>query len=154
VLKKNDCLKTPPWVTDSLGVIDLDPCAGHDTRIAKTNWAIERQEDGLVRDWHGFVFCNPPFSQKEAWAERMADHGNGILLLPERGPSPWFGPLAIRACHYWVMGKKINFIGGPSSNNLGSALFLFGAEAVARVSASGLPGHLVRVMAFRGRGVG
>lgn len=151
-MKKNDCLKTPHWVFSQLGEIDLDPCAGVDTRIAKTNWARERGEDGLTRDWFGFVYCNPPFSQKELWAKKMVRHGNGILILPERGSAPWFGPLAATAGAYWVMGQKINFDGGPSSNNLGSVLFLFGLEAVSRITKSGLPGHLVSVQRFVARG--
>lgn len=150
-MKKNDKLKTPPWVYEALGSIELDPCAGHDTQIAETNWAIERGEDGLRRDWHGFVYCNPPFSQKERWIEKMIKHGNGILILPERGSAPWFGPLADRAQRYWVMGQKINFVGGPSSNNLGSALFLFGDEAVNRIWFSGLPGHMATVTGYRPR---
>lgn len=150
-MKKNDILMTPDWVWTKLGNIDLDPCAGLYTKIATTNWAIERNEDGLLLDWFGFVYCNPPFSQKEIWAEKMIKHGNGILILPERGSAPWFGPLAIAAGSYFVMGKKIDFIGGPSSNNVGSVLFPFGEEAKERLVKSNLPGHLVEVKLFRGR---
>lgn len=150
-LKPNDCLETPSWVYRSLGEFDLDPCAGPHTSIAKVNWSITRGEDGLSRDWFGFVYCNPPFSQKERWARRMVEHDNGILLLPERGSAPWFGPLAQCAGRYWVMGKKINFVGGPSSNNLGSVLFPFGELACSRLLASGLPGHMARVTHHRGR---
>lgn len=150
-MKKNDILQTPPWVIQELGSIDLDPCAGVNTYIGRTNWAIERDENGLDRDWFGFVYCNPPFSQKEVWAVKMIKHGNGILVLPERGSAPWFGPLAANAGKYWVMGKKINFAGGTSSNNLGSCLFLFGYEAAERAKNWGLPGHLVEVLSFRSR---
>ena len=150
-LKPNDNLQTPEWVWCALGEIDLDPCAGLDTRIGRENYAIERGEDGLLLRWRGFVYCNPPYSQKEVWAQCMIAHGRGILILPERGSAPWFGPLANDAGSYWVMGKKINFIGGPSSNNLGSVLFLFGKEARARILASGLPGHLVDVLGYRPR---
>jgi hypothetical protein len=150
-MKKNDTLKTPEWVYSELGTIDLDPCAGNDTNIATTNWALERGEDGLTQDWFGFVYCNPPFSQKETWAEKMIAHGNGILLLPERGSAPWFTPIASASKYYWVMGKKINFDGGSSSNNLGSILFPFGEEAVERILTSNLPGHLSQVTHFRSR---
>lgn len=144
-LKKNDRLKTPRYVTDSLGPFDLDPCAGIDTYIATINHSIERGEDGLQSKWNGFVWCNPPFSQKEIWAKKMVEHKNGILILPERGSAPWFGPLAEKSGSYFVMGKKINFEGGSSSNNLGSVLFPFGNEAVTRILKSGLPGHFVTV---------
>ena len=147
-MKKNDCLRTPEWVYRKLGHIDLDPCAGSDTQIGAVNWSIDRGENGLCRDWFGFVYCNPPFSQKEKWAEKMISYGYGLLILPERGSAPWFGPVAKAAGYYWVMGQKINFVGGPSSNNLGSVIFCFGEEAVLRVAQSGLPGHLVQVRGF------
>lgn len=152
-LKKNDCLQTPSWIYAHLGRVDLDPCAGLNTSIGAENFSIERGQNGLKLNWFGFVYCNPPFSQKQQWIERMIDHGNGILILPERGSAPWFGPLAKAAGYYWVMGKKINFIGGPSSNNLGSVLFLFGDEAKQRVINSPLPGHLVKVEKYRPRSI-
>ena len=150
-LKKNDCLQTPEWVYKELGDIDLDPCAGPDTKIGTVNYRLEDSQDGLTLPWNGFVFCNPPFSQKELWIEKMKSHNNGILLLPERGSAPWFGPLAKFTSSYFVLGKKINFIGGSSSNNLGSCLFMFGVEAGVRVSHSGLPGHFVDVIYFNPR---
>jgi len=143
---KNDTLQTPPWVYTQLGPIYLDPCAG-DQNFADVNY----RENGLELPWMNFVFCNPPFSQKELWIKKMIEHGNGILLLPERGSAPWFGPLAQACTAYFVMGKKINFIGGSSSNNVGTALFLFGDDAVNRIRKSNLPGHLCRVEYFRSR---
>lgn len=150
-MKKNDILKTPPYITDALGFFDLDPCSGEKTRIGNFNWWDGRGEDGLENEWFGFVWCNPPFSQKEIWIEKMITHNNGILILPERGSAPWFGPLAAKVRTYFVMGKKINFEGGSSSNNLGSVLFPFGAEAINRIEDSRLPGHLVDVRWFKPR---
>lgn len=148
---KNDNLQTPIWVSKSLGAIDLDPCAGISTTIGIHNYRIDAGENGLELPWHGFVFCNPPFSQKQLWIDKMISYGLGILLLPERGSAPWFGPLAQNAGNYFVMGKKINFIGGSSSNNIGSCLFLFGSEAKKRILASKLPGHLVSVINYTER---
>lgn len=150
-MKKNDALQTPPWVYEPLGPFDLDPCSGLNTKIAKVNWAIETGMDGLKNEWFGTVWCNPPFSQKELWADKMIRHGNGFLILPERGSAPWFGPLAEKCGRYFVMGKKINFIGGPSSNNLGSVIFPFGQPAIGRLFESGLPGHFVEVLKFTKR---
>lgn len=150
-LKKNDCLQTPVWVYQEFGIIDLDPCAGAGTKIGVTNYSIDNGQDGLQLIWDGFVYCNPPFSQKKIWIKRMIEHNNGILILPERGSAPWFGPLAETVSAYWVMGKKINFIGGSSSSNVGSVLFLFGDDAKERVLKSKLPGHYVEVIKYRAR---
>jgi len=148
---KNDCLRTPYEIYSTLGEIDLDPCAGESTNIGTRNYALERGEDGLTLEWEGFVYCNPPFSQKELWINKMTRHNNGILLLPERGSAPWFGPLALSATRHFTMGKRINFDGGSSSNNVGSVFFLFGYEAVMRLMSSGLPGHLNNTEFFNPR---
>jgi hypothetical protein len=145
-MKDNDKLRTPKYITDALGPFDLDPCAGEFTEIGKVNWWDGRGENGLEEEWNGFVWCNPPFSQKEIWAEKMIQHDNGILILPERGSAPWFSKIAERSDCYFVMGKKINFEGGSSSNNVGSVLFPFGYEAIRRIRRSNLPGHFVNVV--------
>ena len=151
-MKKNDTLQTPEYLFTALGPFDLDPCAGEHTNIGKKNLWPGRGEDGLTTEWGGaFVWCNPPFSQKEIWIEKMLSHGNGIMILPERGSAPWFGPLAIKLGTYFVMGKKVDFIGGPSSNNLGSVLFPFGELALKRIKESNLPGHLVKVEFYKPR---
>jgi len=150
-MKQNDLLQTPEYIWGSLGPFDLDPCAGENTSIAKTNIWDGRGECGLRTAWAGIAFVNPPFSQKDAWIQKIVNHRHGILLLPERGSAPWFGPLADAAGTYFVMGKKVNFIGGPSSNNVGTCLFPFGRESVNRIRRSGLPGHLVHVESFTKR---
>ena len=147
----NDLLQTPLWVYKPLGHIDLDPCAGKNTDIAKVNYRLEDNRNGLEEEWHGFVFCNPPFSQKLLWIEKMISHKNGILLLPERGSTPWHGPCAQKAGYHFTMGKKINFIGGSSSNPTGSTLFLFGDLALSKVLDSELTGTLNKVIKYKDR---
>lgn len=82
----------------------------------------------------------------------MISHNNGVLLLPERGSAPWFGQLAHITGYYWVMGKKINFVGGTANgNNIGSVLFPFGTVARNRILQSKLPGHFVKVVKYNTR---
>ena len=148
-----DTLQTPEWVLNEIGPFDLDPCAGENTTHGKVNWWIGRGENGLEREWRGHWFCNPPFSEKDVWIAKCIEYSpqQGILLLPERGSAPWFGPLAIEATALFVMGKKINFIGGPSSNNLGTVLFLFGEEMLDRLNSCHLPGTLLFPHRYRNR---
>ena len=150
-MRKNDHLQTPAYIYESLGPFDLDPCAGINTNIASVNLCIDRGENGLLINWEGFAFVNPPFSEKLKWIEKAKEHGNCILILPERAWAPWFGPVAEHCGKYFIMGKKINFVGGPSSNNLGSVLFPFGHTAFSRIVNSGLPGLLVTVNYFKPR---
>jgi hypothetical protein len=74
---------TPRWLFDALGVVfDLDACAPvdrtHASVPARQWYTID--DDGLAQDWRGFVWCNPPYSDPTPWAERMIDHGDGLLL--------------------------------------------------------------------------
>lgn len=147
----NDNLQTPKYIIDALGYFDMDPCAGHNTSIGRVNLCDTLGDDGLLEKWEGVVYVNPPFSQKEKWIAKMIEHRKGILLLPERGSAPWFGPLAQSCGRYFVMGRKINFIGGSSSNNVGSVLFPFGDIALEKIYCSRLPGHMVTVEFFNER---
>lgn len=150
-MEKLDTLETPQEIYQALGPFDLDPCAGASTNIASVNYRVQNNQDGLLLPWSGFVWCNPPFSQKELWASKMKEHGNGIMVLPERGSAPWCGPLALYCKYHFVMGKKINFIGGPSSNNAGSILFPFGQLAMERIKESGLPGYFNKTLWYKPR---
>ena len=52
-----------------------------------------KDDDGLVQPWHGFVWCNPPFSNATPWADRFMSHGCGI----------WLGPVANSGWHDRMM---------------------------------------------------
>ena len=70
--KTNDWI-TPTYIMKQLGKFDFDPCP-----YPKPEW------DGLSLEWSGRIWCNPPFSrsQRELWMQKMAEHGNGIMLIP------------------------------------------------------------------------
>lgn len=82
---------TPPEIMAKLGAFDLDPCAP-----VKRPWDTARrhftvEDDGLSKDWFGRVWMNPPFGREAAiWLRRMADHGNGIALIPARTETAMF----------------------------------------------------------------
>lgn len=88
---KNDEWLTPPEILAVLGAFDLDPCAPI-TRpwpTASEHYTVE--DDGLSKEWHGRVWCNPPFGREAVkWLRRMRDHGNGIALIPARTETAMF----------------------------------------------------------------
>lgn len=48
-------------------------------------------QDGLRLPWVGRVWLNPPFGSVAAkWLARLADHGNGIALIPARTETKMF----------------------------------------------------------------
>jgi hypothetical protein len=89
-----DAWFTPPWVFDSMAprvTFDLDVCAprnaAHRT-VPAVNYFTE-DDDGLAQPWEGLVWCNPPYSQPETWADRMIGHGNGVLLVHMPNNAKW-----------------------------------------------------------------
>lgn len=79
-----DVWLTPKWLIDACGEFDLDPCAAPYPRpwnSAQRHYDITRGEDGLALTWAGRVWLNPPFSEADAWVDRLIKHRAGILLL-------------------------------------------------------------------------
>ncbi|RQS85139.1 DNA N-6-adenine-methyltransferase [Burkholderia seminalis] len=88
---KNDEWLTPPAWLAVLGAFDLDPCApiNRPWDTARDHFTIA--DNGLMREWRGRVWCNPPFGREAAkWLKRMADHNNGIALIPARTETVMF----------------------------------------------------------------
>jgi hypothetical protein len=82
---------TPKPIIDALGPFDLDPCASvvRPWEIATTHYTIE--DNGLLKPWNGFVWCNPPYGQEtKKWFRRMLQHGNGIALTFARVETKMF----------------------------------------------------------------
>lgn len=86
---KNDEWLTPPEILAPLGRFDLDPCAPFERP-----WDTATKhyfESGLEGPWEGRVWCNPPFGREAAvWLRKMAQHGNGIALIPARTETAMF----------------------------------------------------------------
>ncbi len=83
---------TPPEILNALGPFDLDPCApvNRPWDMARHHFTIN--DDGLSARWFGRVWLNPPFNRYEApkWLKRMAEHRNGIALIPARTETRMF----------------------------------------------------------------
>lgn len=88
---KNDEWLTPPDIVQSLGSFDLDPCSPINRPWATAARHLTIEDNGLAHEWHGRVWCNPPFGREAVkWLRRMAAHGNGIALIPARTETAMF----------------------------------------------------------------
>ena len=78
----NDSIYTPAEVFQRLNLtFDLDVCApegGLSWIPAKHHFSLK--DDGLIQDWFGLVWCNPPYSKPLPWVEKFIDHKNGVML--------------------------------------------------------------------------
>jgi len=121
---KNDEWLTPPEILAKLGEFDLDPCSpiNRPWPTARKHYTV--QDNGLNQLWQGRVWCNPPFGKfAVSWLKRMAEHGNGIALIPARTETAMFyetvwgkadGVLFIkgRPHFHFVDGKRADFNSG------------------------------------------
>ena len=88
---KNDEWLTPPDIVQSLGEFDLDPCSPINRPWPTAARHLTIEDNGLAHEWHGRVWCNPPFGREAVkWLRRMAEHGNGIALIPARTETAMF----------------------------------------------------------------
>ena len=142
---------TPPNIFEALGKFDLDPCAPHPKvrpwLTAKAHY--HKEMNGLVQDWSGRVWCNPPYGRETwKWLERLAEHGDGIALI--------FARTETRGFHSEIWGKadavfffkgrlKFYKISGEQGDtaNAPSCLVAYGKENVDSLKRSGLAGKLI-----------
>lgn len=145
---------TPAWVFDHLGLLfDLDPCSpveGGD--FVPTRHRYTRLDDGLAQPWRGLVWCNPPFSNATAFADKFITHGRGLFLGPVAN-SRWATDM-LNASDLTYLCRDFAFVHPTHSGRRSSMPLMFCAmlqtatEALERFVAAGvLDGCLMRRVA-------
>lgn len=108
---KTDLWETPQDLFDELNDefgFDIDVCATKEN--AKCSRYFTKEQDGLLQDWDGVVWCNPPYGKEIGkWVEKAyksyKDGSTVVMLLPARTDTKWF--------HNYIYGKaEIRFIRG------------------------------------------
>ncbi len=139
---------TPPEILDKLyrvvgSPFSLDPCSPTaDRRRAPVKARIHytMEDDGLLQEWHGSVFCNPPYGRQiSVWtAKCRASVESGaadlvIALLPARSDTSWWHrDVAGRADVYLLKGRLSFGVGGQAAP-FASALSVWGADSGVRI---------------------
>ncbi|WP_343618790.1 DNA N-6-adenine-methyltransferase [Ralstonia sp.] len=142
---KNDEWLTPPEILGRLGRFDLDPCSPVSRPWATAAEHFTIQDDGLSRTWIGRVWLNPPFGREAVkWLRRMAQHANGIALVPARTETRMFFECV------WGVADAVLFLSGrphfhrvdgtraPFNSGAPIALIAYGADNANVLRASGL----------------
>jgi len=109
---KSDEWYTPKYIFEALGSeFDLDPA-----NAAPNGWHVPAKrlfsERGLEQAWSGHVWLNPPFGGRNSltgWLLKFFDHGDGIVLVPDRTSAPWFQRAAKRANAILFLSPKVKF---------------------------------------------
>jgi hypothetical protein len=104
----------------------------------------------LERPWFGRVFVNPPFDRYQVgkWVLKLAQHGNGILLIHARTEAGWFEPIWQYASAILFLSDRLHFHYPdgkrcPANSGAPACLVAFGADNVEALRKSGLAGILV-----------
>ena len=154
--KNHDEWLTPPYIIESLGKFDLDPCAPIDSTrpwdTALRHYTLE-DDGGLNKAWHGRVWCNPPYGRQTFdWLDKLADHGNGIALIFSRTETIGFHRSVWNKADsvFFFKGRlKFHRIDGTKADtaNAPSCLIAYGHDntlSIKRAMSSGkITGHLV-----------
>lgn len=102
-------------------------------------------DDGLSRPWHGFVWCNPPYSNVKAWAGRMIDHGHGLLLAPLSTNTQWTSDVLAVATTVTPL-PQIKFISPDhTERHVSFGIMLYALGELAATAAERLPDTFRRV---------
>ena len=121
------CNKSDDWSTpegmksalyDEFG-LDFDPCELHGT-------------DGLLRDWNGRAFVNPPYSDVRSWLDkalieiRSGRCGVAVFLIPSRTGTRWFHEVVLPFASEirWLRGR-LKFGGAKTSAPFDSFVAVF-----------------------------
>lgn len=147
---------TPPEIIAALGgpeSFDLDPCAAPLPRPWPTARVMNTRADadGLMLEWRGRVWLNPPYSSAEIkrWLARMAGHDRGTALIFARTETEAFRR------HVWDRASGLLFLHGrlhfhhpdgrraPANSGAPSVLCAYGRDDLDRLAASGLDGQIV-----------
>ena len=98
---------TPKYIIDTLGPFDLDPCYSEPRPWDTAAKYYGESDDGLSKEWHGFVWCNPPYGEHtEKWLEKCADYKNVLALIFARTETKMFRR------YIWEQAKGLFFFMG------------------------------------------
>lgn len=141
---------TPPEIIKAFGPFDLDPCAPVNRPWSMATNHFTAEDNGLIKPWEGFVFCNPPYGSKtEDWLKRCVEHNNCLVLIFARTETQafqkWVWPRAKslffikgRLSFHHVDGKRGGASGAPS------VLVAYGEHADHRLIGNGrIAGHYI-----------
>ena len=147
---------TPPHIIERtipvMGAIDLDPCSNsHQCPNVPATLHYTQEDDGLVQDWHGRVYMNPPYGRviglwidklvKEYQARRVTQ---AIALLPARTDTRWMARL--RSFPRCFLRGRLKFSGCENSAPFPSVVMALGCDLEAFVVAFGDIGDVCRLV--------
>lgn len=145
---------TPPEIFEALGLtFDLDPCSpGEGKDFVPARKRYTKQDNGLLQNWEGLVFMNPPYGMETAkWMDKLANYGNGIALVFSRTDVKWFQSNISKMSGVCFISSRTKFYQGSKdvrggTPGAGSMLCCFGDVAAEAAKNSNLGAFLVPII--------
>ena len=85
--------------------------------------------NGLLREWNGPCFVNPPYSDIEPWMEKaMLESQQGktvVLLVPSRTCTKWWHNFAMRASEIRFIRGRLKFGNAKTNAPFPSCVVIF-----------------------------
>ncbi len=149
---KNDEWLTPPDLLKKLCKFDLDPCSPikRPWNTANNHYTVE--DNGLIQEWYGKVWCNPPYGlEASKWLDKLSKHNNGIALIFARTETKMFFD------YVWNNADALLFIegrlyfhhvdGNRAKMNAGapSVLVAYGKSNAEILKRSGIKGKFIKL---------
>ena len=109
----------------------LDPCADDNRSLKEGMMNITHRSNGLMSDWFGNVFVNPPYSGKniELWVRKADIESINcniiVMLIPTtKTGTKWFKELILdKGVEIRFLTGRINFIPLAGQNNNSNPLY-------------------------------
>ncbi|QWT22102.1 phage N-6-adenine-methyltransferase [Bacillus sp. NP157] len=146
---------TPRWLVDALDLptnADVDPCAPPVRYWKTARRHFNKQQDGFNRPWSpdDFYWVNPPYGAECAkWMEKLASHGNGLLLIFARTDTKAFHDTVFshpNTSAVFFFRGRLKFANGEGEEvgtaGAPSALIAYGAKALSVVRRAVREGHM------------
>lgn len=149
--ESSDEWHTPKYIMAGLGTFDLDPCApSREFYTAKECYT--KEDDGLVKPWHGRVWLNPPYSRKliAPFIKKMAEYGNGVALIFNRMDiALWHDVIFPTANAMLILKGRLKFYRPDGtcvdSAGCGSVLVAWGEDNAMALQNCGLEGKFIKL---------
>jgi phage N-6-adenine-methyltransferase len=129
---------TPPKyvlpLAKTIDGFDLDPASGAEPKPYAEN-RFTKEDNGLMKEWFGHVWLNPPYGRKEnpKWAEKAhkeAFNAESITaLVPASTSTNWWQDRYGKADVFCFVNGRIEFIGaGDNGASFANVICVFNAE--------------------------
>ena len=144
---------TPKWIIEALNCqFDLDPCTSYNRPFDIAPAILTKENDGLISDWFGRVWCNPPYTPKliKPFISKLAKHGNGIALIFNRMDNAlWHNIIFPTADSILIMRGRVRFIDQRGkegdSAGCGSVLVAWGKDNSKVIEDCGIQGKFIKL---------